>query len=156
VGQRAGELGLLELRVDRGRREQVELQRLERRVAVLLEALGVRLRLLLREADQVAGDGEQARVERQPALEEVQRLADLPRHRLRRGDRAPGPAVRLARPGRGRDALAQGVLRAGLAAHQLAVGEALVAAFARLPRVLDAEEVLLRVPRLFHALFGVI
>ena len=46
-GQRVGELGLLELGIDRGLGEEGELERLERRVAVLLEPIGVRLGLLL-------------------------------------------------------------------------------------------------------------
>ena len=41
--RRLGELGLLEFGIDRGRREELQLERLERRVAVFLEPLGIRL-----------------------------------------------------------------------------------------------------------------
>ena len=67
--ERRGQLRPLQVAVDRGRAEELELERLQVRVAVLAQPVGRLLRQLVGHPDAVPGDREQLRVEGVPGFE---------------------------------------------------------------------------------------
>ena len=81
-GQRLRQLGPLQIGVDRGRREELELERFEVGVAVLAQPLGARLLQRLRQAEDVPGDGEQLRREGIAPLQQDVDLLELAFHLL--------------------------------------------------------------------------
>ena len=90
VGQRMGQLGLFKLGIDRRLGEELELERLEGRFAILLQPLGVGLGLLLGQPDEVRAISKSSRVKGVAALEVEVGLDDLGGDLLGLGDLVPG------------------------------------------------------------------
>ena len=149
----AAERRLLEVVVDRRRREQPVLEDLEVRVDVLLEPLLVRLLHLGRVAHDLAGDLEQPR-----AREAHQELVGGARRRLLLGrrDRGPGVPARGLELGVARHARAQLLLLGRFRGHRLRVDERAQPSLERLLAVLEAEDLRLRPSRLLGAARGVL
>ena len=128
----------LEVRVDRGRREQLVPERVEVRVHVLLVALLVRLLHLGDVLHDLAGDPQQPR-----AAEADEPRVHRPRRRASAGCAdtvAQGSPIDWARAGSAADLRAQGLLLLGLRRHRLRVEERRVVAPEGLLRVLVAED----------------
>ena len=143
VSQRLSELGRLIFGVNGGLGEKSQLEGLQPGVAILLEPIGVRLRLLLREPNKRARDPEQVGIEGKPAFQEVVRLEQLGRHLLSLSDPVPcilvsGLLLRIVA-----DPLAKLFLQLGLALHEGLVAQPTKSADPSLPAVLDVEQIFL-------------